>query len=67
MVHSGKSVYSVSVIVPIYRVEKYLAECLDSLAAQSLKSLEVVLVDDGSTDGSTAIALDYAERHGNFV
>ena len=56
-----------SVVVPIYNVEAYLEECLDSIRDQSIDSLEVVLVDDGSTDGSTDIALRYAEQYPNFV
>jgi CDP-glycerol glycerophosphotransferase len=52
---------SISVVVPIYNVEPYLAECLESLLAQSAGDLEVVMVDDGSTDGSAAIAERYAE------
>lgn len=54
--------YAVSVVVPIYNTKEYLAECLDSLEAQTLESLQVILVDDGSTDGSGAIADAYAER-----
>ncbi|MEC2141839.1 glycosyltransferase family 2 protein [Bacillus paralicheniformis] len=38
----------ISVIVPVYNVEKYLRECLDSLANQTLKSIEVIMVNDGS-------------------
>ena len=45
----------VSVIIPVYNVEKYLRECLDSILGQTLKEMEVVCVDDGSTDGSGAI------------
>jgi len=52
----------VSVIVPIYNVEAYLAECLDSLAAQTFSDYEVVVVDDGSPDGSRKIADEYAAR-----
>ncbi|MFJ8928968.1 CDP-glycerol glycerophosphotransferase family protein [Streptomyces sp. NPDC102364] len=55
-----------SVIVPIYDVEQYLPACLDSLAGQSMKDLEVVMVDDGSPDGSAAIAAEYAARDGRF-
>jgi len=54
------------VIVPVYNVEAYLAECLDSLLAQTARDLEVVMVDDGSTDGSAAIAEDYAARDGRL-
>ena len=55
-----------SVIVPIYNVEEYLPACLDSLAEQTLKDIEVVMVDDGSPDGSAAIAAKYAERDTRF-
>jgi CDP-glycerol glycerophosphotransferase len=52
----------VSVIVPIYNVEQYLRACLDSLQAQTFGDFEVVVVDDGSPDGSRAIAEEYAGR-----
>ena len=42
----------VSVVVPVYNVEKYLRECLDSLLAQKLKDIEIIVVNDGSTDSS---------------
>ncbi len=51
-----------SVVVPVHNVEAYLADCLDSIAAQSYRDLEVVLVDDGSTDGSAEIARRYVAR-----
>lgn len=50
----------VSVIVPVYNVEKYLGGCLDSLLGQTLKDLEIICVNDGSTDGSAAILAEYA-------
>src|SRR5205085_2446307 len=56
----------VSVVVPIYNVEHYLEECLESLAAQTFQDLEVVMVDDGSTDGSAAIAEAFAARDPRF-
>ncbi|PFG37609.1 glycosyltransferase involved in cell wall biosynthesis [Flavimobilis soli] len=55
-----------SVVIPVYNVAPYLAECLDSLLAQTQKKLEVVLVDDGSTDGSSEIARRYAREHANI-
>lgn len=54
---------ALSVIVPFYGVEDYLADCLDSLLAQTFTDLEILLVDDGSRDGSRAIADRYAAEH----
>lgn len=51
-----------SVIVPVYDVEKYLPKCLDSLLAQTWRNLEIIVVDDGSPDGSWDIMQDYARR-----
>lgn len=52
---------SLSVVVPIYNVSDYLVACLDSLVAQTLQDLEVILVDDGSTDGSGELADAFAK------
>ncbi|MBO5833348.1 MAG: glycosyltransferase [Alphaproteobacteria bacterium] len=52
----------VSVIVPVYNVEKYLAQCLDSILGQTLSEIEVICVDDGSTDNSMEILKEYAKR-----
>jgi glycosyltransferase involved in cell wall biosynthesis len=54
-----------SVAVPIYNVEQYLAEALDSFLAQSYDDLEIVMVDDGSTDTSHPVVEDYAGGHPN--
>lgn len=51
----------VSVIVPIYNVEKYLCDCLDSILAQKHKNIQVILIDDGSTDSSSYICDRYVE------
>ena len=51
----------ISVIVPIYKVEKYLCECVDSIINQTYKKLEIILVDDGSPDGCGVICDKYAE------
>ena len=52
-----------SVIVPVYNVEKYLGECVNSLLAQTLTDMEILLVDDGSTDSSGDIAERFAAAH----
>ena len=56
----------VSVTVPIYNAESFLRQCLDSLAMQSLSEIEFILVDDGSTDGSSVICDEYAFRDSRF-
>lgn len=57
----------VSVVVPFYNVESYISECLESLAAQTLSDIEVILVDDGSQDGSRRVAEEFAARDPRFV
>jgi len=56
---------ALSVVVPVYNVEAYLPESLDSILSQSFRDLEVVIVDDGSTDGSHDVAERYADGHDN--
>jgi len=51
-----------SIIVPVYNVEKYLGECLDSLLNQTLKDIDIICVDDGSTDNSAQILKEYAAK-----
>ena len=52
----------VSVIIPVYNVEKYLRECIDSILNQTLHELELICVDDGSTDGSLEILQAYEKK-----
>lgn len=49
-----------SVIVPVYNVEKWLWQCVDSILAQTFTNFELLLIDDGSADGSSAICDEYA-------
>ena len=58
--------YKVSVIVPIYNGEKYLRTCLDSLANQTLKGTQVIMVNDGSIDNSENVCLEDTEKYLNF-
>src|SRR5215203_4763031 len=54
---------TVSVIMPAYNVERYLSEAIDSVLAQTYSDFELVIVDDGSTDGSRAVAEGYRAAH----
>lgn len=57
---------AVSVVVPVYNVEQYLVECLDSLLAQTMEDWEAICIDDGSQDSSGAILDEYAARDSRF-
>lgn len=56
-----------SIIIPIYNTEKYLSKCLDSIVSQTYKSLEIICIDDGSTDKSPMIIDDYASKDNRVV
>ena len=57
----------VSIIVPVYNNEKYLRQCLDSITNQTFKDIEIILVDDGSTDNSASICEEYAKEDSRVV
>lgn len=52
----------ISIIVPLYNVEEYLSKCIETLINQTLKEIEIILIDDGSTDKSSKICDEYAKR-----
>ena len=54
----GNSLVKISVVIPVYNVEPYLVRCLETVVAQSFDGFEIILVDDGSTDGSAGICDD---------
>lgn len=54
---------NISIIIPIYNVENYLAQCLDSIYSQTTPSMEVILVNDGSTDNSLSICQEYKKKY----
>ncbi len=57
----------ISVIVPVYNVEKYVGKCIDSILAQTYSDFELILVDDGSSDGSAAVCREYAARDHRII
>ena len=57
----------VSVIIPVYEEEKYLAECIESVINQTYKDLEIILIDDGSKDSCPQIINDYAARDNRII
>ena len=52
----------ISVIIPVFNVEKYLHQCIDSVLNQTLKDIEIICVDDGSTDSSLNILKEYEQK-----
>lgn len=61
-----KGKYRISVIVPVYNKKEYLSECIDSILAQTYRNIELLLVDDSSTDGSGELCEQYAGRDGRI-
>ena len=57
----------VSIIVPVYNVEKYLVQCIESILVQKLNNYEVILIDDGSTDNSGKICDEYSNKYNEIV
>lgn len=62
MTEEGQTLPVVSIIVPVYNVKSYVGECVESLCRQTYTNLEILLVDDGSTDGSGEVCDEYAGR-----
>ncbi len=59
--------YKVSIIVPVFKVEKYLAECLDSLVNQTLKDIEIIVINDASPDNCLTIMQDYQNKYPQLI
>lgn len=59
--------YKISIIVPVYNVEQYLRQCMDSLVNQTLEEIEIIAVNDGSPDGSLAILEEYQKAYDNSI
>ena len=57
----------VSIIIPTYNVEMYLVECMESVVNQTLKDIEIICINDGSTDGSLEILKSYAQKDDRIV
>ncbi|MFV0501623.1 MAG: glycosyltransferase family 2 protein, partial [Bacteroidales bacterium] len=57
----------VSVIIPVYNTEKYLREALDSIVNQTLKEIEIITINDGSTDSSLDILNEYAQKDNRII
>ncbi len=57
----------VSVIIPVYNIKDYIASCVDSVISQTYHALEIILVDDGSTDGSEKVCDEYGSKDKRVV
>ena len=57
----------ISVIVPVYNMEKYLSKCLESILSQSYSNFELLLINDGSTDSSLSICGEYANKDKRII
>ena len=56
----------VSIIIPVYKVEKYLKRCVESILTQTYQNMEIILVDDGSPDNCPQICEEFAHKHANI-
>lgn len=52
----------ISIVIPVYNVEKYLTKCIESIIRQTYANLEIILIDDGSTDSSAKICDEFAKK-----
>ncbi|MBS0643961.1 MAG: glycosyltransferase [Proteobacteria bacterium] len=66
MVRRMSAAPAFSIVIPVYNVERYIGDCLKSLVRQGLQDVEIICVDDGSTDGTSLILSDYASRYENI-
>ena len=57
----------VSIVVPVYNVEEYIEKCLETLVNQTIQDIEIVIVNDGSTDNSEKIIKEYIEKYPDKV
>ena len=57
----------ISLIIPVYNAEKYLRRCFNSVLGQTFQDMEVIVINDGSTDGSLSICREYEEKDSRFV
>ena len=58
---------NVSIVIPVYNVEKYLKQCLESVVNQTLDKIEVICINDGSTDNSLNILKEYEKKYNNII
>ncbi len=61
-----KPAFKVSVVIAVYNAETFLRQCLDSVAGQTLRDMEIICVNDGSTDGSLKVLEEYARQDSRF-
>lgn len=57
----GQNLPLISIIIPVYNVRKYIWQCLESVISQTYRNLEILIIDDGSTDGSSIVCDSFAE------